>query len=656
MQFKKSISIILATAQALLINAEKVTFKVIAVSATGNAEPAVVIDGTPYAMQIDEYPVYKVQVDVPQLPVEYKYILNDNGVSTEEQFTRTRTEKKGLNDFFNRSQTVIDHPQLPRAYPQFSTYVPSKLYDDTHVATIIITCDPTQLQALHASTEAEDKVVIPAEVIYANPYTVRKFPRARLGLSGQSTRHVPKLSYKIKDLQTDENKELFNRSTVKLRAEHMDPVFLRDKIYGDILNSLGVPAAQNKFVRLFINGEPYGLFNLSDDIGSGRYLRETFNKGEKTTENIPIFKADYCPDCGGYGDLGYHSEDMTNPFYGMYSYKGDDTTMDSSTHFANELFPLIKEIQNYAQGGEMSLDIDTFLKYMALEYLGGGVDNYWNRPGNYYILRAFNSKVWYFHDADFHYTFGCGGEGEAIISSTLANYPPQAPVSVAAGAVGGTEAGAGAGADDGTEAGLKRRLNGAGADDGAGAGDDAGTGGAGGAGGAAAGPTPVTVDKARPPLDAILSRPENKNKFNEIFVRLLETAYHPDALFPRIQSLATLIREDAQWDFTLPKHNPTPDEGESYIFDANEFENNLNDVPTMDRASGYSMTYFINRRIESLTKELGVQPVLKSDLGFVENPSQAKDDKNKDSSDAKDVLSWSIFSTLLVVFVTMMMF
>jgi len=609
MQFKKSLSIILATTQALLINAEKVTFKVIAVT----GEPSVTVDGTPYAMQIDEYPVYKIEVDVSQLPVEYSYSLTENGSVYQEQFTRTRQTKKALNDFFNRSQTVVEHPQLPRAYPAFPTFVQSKLYDDNHVGTIIIECDPMQLQTLHSSTEAssEDKVFIPAKVIYANPYTIRTFKQAQLGLSGQSTRHVPKLSYKIRNLENEENKELFNRSSIKLRAEHMDPIFLRDKMYGDVLNSLGVPAVQNKFVRVFINNEPYGLFNLSDDITNGRYLRETFNKGEKTNEMIPIFKADYCPSCGGYGDLGLHTEDVNNKFYQFYTYKGDDTTKDSHTHFVDELFPLIKEIQSYSQGGEMSLDIDTFLKFMAMEYLGGGVDNYWNRPGNFYILKGYNTNTWYFHDADFHYTFGSGGQGPEILGSTLANYPPPTP-----------------------EAPVDPLAE--------------------------PNPTAVTVDKARPPLDAILSRPENQAKFNEIFDRLLKTAFHPQVFFARLQSLADLIREDAQWDFSLPKVNTIADEGESYIFDATEFENNLNNVETLDKSGGYSLTYFVNQRIASITQELGIQVPAEpaTDLGYVENPSQAKEDKNKskDASGAKEVMSWSIFSTLLVVFITMIMF
>ena len=127
--------------------------------------------------------------------------------------------------------------------------------------------------------------------------TVKSFNQAIFSVSGQSTRGVPKLSYKIKNLKTEDNKELYDRTSIKLRAEHMDPSFLRDKIYGDILNSLGAPTAQNKFARLFINGEAVGLFDLSDDITNNRYLRETFNKGEKYKQENSIFKVDYCAHC-----------------------------------------------------------------------------------------------------------------------------------------------------------------------------------------------------------------------------------------------------------------------------------------------------------------------------------------------------------------------
>jgi len=60
-----------------------------------------------------------------------------------------------------------------------------------------------------------------------SPYDVRTFKKAILSISGQSTMYVPKFSYKIKNLSDENKKELYGRSSIKLRAEHMDPTFVR---------------------------------------------------------------------------------------------------------------------------------------------------------------------------------------------------------------------------------------------------------------------------------------------------------------------------------------------------------------------------------------------------------------------------------------------
>jgi len=116
----KLVTAVLLAANALIVNCQ-VTFKVIAVSGT----PSVVINKKKYSMKVEEYPVYSVTVDDVNPPVQYHYVLG----SEEEKFTRTAESDTTLNDFFNRSVTVKEHPLLPMAYEQLPTLKKSKLYD-----------------------------------------------------------------------------------------------------------------------------------------------------------------------------------------------------------------------------------------------------------------------------------------------------------------------------------------------------------------------------------------------------------------------------------------------------------------------------------------------------------------------------------------------
>ncbi|ORX87707.1 hypothetical protein BCR32DRAFT_264125 [Anaeromyces robustus] len=584
MKYHKALGLLLVSTQALLINAEKVTFKVLAV----NGQPTLNINGQKIQMESPYYPLFEAEADVSQFPVQYNYSIDyGNGETKDEAFTRKREQNEdALNEFFDRQITILNHPRLPRAYEELDTLELSKLYDDNYVATIIVKCDENQLNDLYQNTS---NTAVKAQVIYASPYAVKTFNDAQILISGQSTRQVPKLSYKIKNLKNDKGKELYNRSTIKLRAEHMDPSLIRDKLYGDILNSIGLPAAQNRFARLFINGESIGLFNLTDDITSKSYLEATFNKGKQfSDEDYSLFKGDFCPSCEspGFGDLGYYGEDPTNGMYAIYSYKGSDKKANAEEHFIKEFLPLLKGIQDYDTSGDaskMPFDIDTFLKYMAMEFIAGGVDNYWNKPGNFYVFKDLKKNQWYFHDSDFHFTFGCGGSVTAMKTTPLAEYPPL----------------------------LEEN-----------------------------------VGKERPPLDAIRKSPENEEKFKGIFQRLLNTAFHPKAIYPRIDSLANLIREDVEWDIPLPKVNPNPTLDTDLKFTMEDFNSHVTEEIDVENDDRMPIKSFLSTRINNLVQELGIQvpTEFENNLGLVDFSSiEGEDTSNAISRIMISITSWKLF-------------
>ncbi|KAG4108420.1 hypothetical protein H8356DRAFT_972453 [Neocallimastix lanati (nom. inval.)] len=590
-------SLLFLSGYTLLTNADFVEFKVLAVTGT----PTLNINYKQYPMKAvdNSYPLYSTIVELNEYPINYNYILDyGNGNTDQEEFVRQRNrDDEALNDFFGRSINVMEHPLLPRAYKQFPYFRSSKLFDDTYVATVIIKCDPTDLNNIY---NINNTTKIPAEVIYASPYTVKTFKTAKLGLSGQSTMKVPKFSYKIKNLKDENDNGLYNRSSFKLRGEHMDPSFLREKIYGDVLNSLGVPVANNKFARVYINGRPIGLFDLGDSITSDRYLRETFNNGKKYDEKLvhPIFSTVRDYEKGVLSDLGYYGDDPNDVNYSVYNYKGDDKTNDSSYHIKTELIPFLKELNEYCVGNteKSLLDIDYFLRYMALEYLGGAVDNYWSLTGNFILFKDLEKNQWFFHDSDFHHSFGDEWDGKSMLYTPISEFPPL----------------------------LDERL-----------------------------------PQKRAFLDAVLRRPENKEKLNKIFERLLKTSFHTNALFPRIESLTNLIREDAHWDFTLPRENPNPVLDTNIKYTSEDFET----AAVSEKESGYdgefSVRFFIKTKVKLVAQELGIQiPYdFENDLGFYENIGINDDSNDGDekSGSVKTIL-WNIFTSLITILVVMIFY
>ncbi|KAL6620840.1 hypothetical protein LY90DRAFT_708252 [Neocallimastix californiae] len=407
----KALTYLFLAVNILLVQA-KVTFKVIAVSGT----PKVVVNGKKYDMTVEEYPVYKASVDV-KTPVKYHYILN----GSEEKFER---EANGdtLNEFFDRKITVKKHPLLPLAYQVSPLQDKSKLYDDTFIATILVEAPQSQIDNLHNNPKDEKLKYEGIKVIYVSPYNVQTFNKAKISISGQSTTEAKKLSYKLGGLKTDDGKDLFDRTSIKLRANHMDPSLVREKIYIDMLNSLGIPTPQGKFARLFINKKPIGIFFISDDLNNGHFLKNTFNAGKKFTVNNHIFKADAYPDANIYANMKYYGKSSSK--YGVYTYKGDeDTKTVSSTKMVEEiLVPLFSSIKDYAQTKKINLDVHGFLKAMAMQYAAYANDNYWMNPGNYFLFKNVVENYWYFLDNDFHISFGLGGSPSKAIKAKLDEY------------------------------------------------------------------------------------------------------------------------------------------------------------------------------------------------------------------------------------------
>eukprot|EP00833_Pecoramyces_ruminatium_P013073 jgi/Orpsp1_1/1187105/evm.model.d7180000055460.1 len=595
MKIINSLSLLLISSKALLTDAVPVLFKVLAINGT----PTININYQQYEMEPvpDSYPLYQKTLEVEEFPVNYNYILDyGNGHAEQEEFVRQRLQDQvPYNEFFGRSITVKEHPLLPMAFEAFPYTKKSRLFDDSFVASIFVKCDPNELENMYSDTE--EKIKIKAEVTYANPYTVKNFRNTTFSISGQSTRLVPKLSYKISNLEDEKGKELYGRSSIKLRAEHMDPSLLREKLYGDILNTLGVPTAQNTYARLYINEKPIGLFDLSDNIKSNHYLKNAFNNGKKYDENKPnpLYSGNRDTEKGAYGNLGYYGDDGSQKEYSIYEYAGKDKSMTKQQHIQNELVPLFKEINAYESGStnDLSIDVDSFLKYMAMEYLGGGIDNFWVSQSNFYLFKDLNKNKWYFHDTDFHYSFGVNWGENQMLNTPLSEFPPI--------------------------------LEG------------------------------EKEDKSRPFLDAIRSRPENEAKFKNIIIRLLKTSYHPNAVFPRLESITNLIREDAHWDVTLKKENPNASHGGQYTFTTNDFETEATSEQQKGFGGGFPVRYYVKSKALLTAKDLGIEMPYEydSDLGFFENLSNAKKETNLEKSGTNEQITMSLFTILISIIFTL---
>ena len=545
----KLVSAILLAVNTLLVNGE-VTFKVIAISGT----PSVVVNKKKYSMEVEEYPVYSVTVADVNPPVQYHYVLG----SEEEEFTRTADSETTLNDFFNRSITVKKHPLLPMAYDILPTLKKSKLYDDTFVSTILIEANKSDINALHANPNEDTKYK--CTVTYVSPYTIKTYKNAGIKISGQSTKYNMKLSYKLSGLKTEDDKELFNRTGIKLRSEYGDPSFLREKTFFDMLNTLGVPTSNGKFARVYINKDPIGLFLITDDFSNKHFLRSAFNSGKKFELENAIFKVNENGDLKYKGD----SEELLEP----YSYKGDNEvakeSYSGSLRKVRELLvPFMKDVNNYPKTKKLNFDIESFLRAMALEYLAYGPDNYWMSQSNYFFFRNNATEQWHFIDSDFDMSFGHGSPDKCL-KTTLDNYTS-----------------------------IKNE------------------------------------DNSRPFIDNLRTVKENNDYLKSAVKRLLKTSFNINAAGPRIDSLAKLIKEDALWDFDLPRVNSY--EGDHVVKEKQYTETDFNrETGKTSKSYPWAIQKWILERSNAVGSiyDFDVPSKPSEDLGYYEPEYEKKKDKS----------------------------
>jgi hypothetical protein len=184
--------------------------------------------------------------------------------------THTRTE----NEFFERQTTTWELPKLPYTY--LATY-PSKTkaFKQKQIATIHVTGDVVQMQEMNVAPQDDKDYRVTFTFINAEEiYTQRNIS---LQTAGKSSKEHSKQSFKFK-FDTDYGQSFFSRPNIKLRSMVQDPAMIREKLYIDVLNSVGIPTQQGAWVRLFVNNKPYGLYLMVDDIKKS-FVKQTIHGG-----------------------------------------------------------------------------------------------------------------------------------------------------------------------------------------------------------------------------------------------------------------------------------------------------------------------------------------------------------------------------------------
>ncbi|ORZ14171.1 coth protein-domain-containing protein [Absidia repens] len=371
-----------AVAQAVLA----AQFKVIAPS---GKDVQVSINGmnTKLSAPDADVPYFVGEVDA-STNSQYKYIVDGKA----EDFDRTLTGTSTKNDIFLRPITYGNISPLPNAIGTndwANAITPGPIWDINYIPSVFVNGNPTEMKSL---IKGLSKKIYKAKITIIDADSVHTYQGADFQLHKPGKTHNnAKQSWKWKLPE-----ELNGRDFFKIRHMEEDPTQIREKLYADVLRSMGVYAPQANMIRFFINGEGFGTFNMLDDIPTYSYIRSVIYGGNPPSEMGPLFD-------GASGASFKADKDMLNAFLASDGSPEDKTLIQTVSH---ELENLQVEDDNAVAEFSRTFQVDQFLRFMVMEFLAAHWDGYWQEQTNIGAYEDKSNHMLYFLGQDFDATFG----------------------------------------------------------------------------------------------------------------------------------------------------------------------------------------------------------------------------------------------------------
>ncbi|KAG0221196.1 hypothetical protein BGW41_007129 [Actinomortierella wolfii] len=503
------------------ISHNSVTYNVVGFPSAHAGSYGVLINGsiTKLSTSPKDFPLWSATIAGTSTPSVYQYVeLSEQGtIVQQEPFLRIFQSgdiTSTANEFFMRQVTRTTLPEIPQVFEDVRPN-PSKFFDHSQIATIHLTPDPDEFAAMVAdadrSANREVKVKAGFRFISADTsYSSKK--KVKVKVSGRDTLNFEKLSLRIK---FDDEDASFGQPVLKLRSSVFDPTMTCEKLYIDVLNAIGVKTVQGAWVRVYVNRKPYGFFLMVEDIELP-FLQRTIYQGNSTPIALSsLFKMSNTrpPLPPDEATLQFAGSDLKN--YKEEVYKHEDLGGKQRNEALAQLISFLKDLQDYdpaLPGGiefwNSRLDLDGFLRCMAMEFLGGVWDGYWYSGNNFFMYFDAADNRWLFIPTDFDRSFNDGN-----LPDVLTTYTKFAQSRLA---------------EQGKDHPLVTKL----------------------------------VFKSR----------EINTRFKQILLDIVKRVFNLEALEPRIDAYEKMIADEVNWDYSLDRSkNPTKTPCRNFQFTIEDF-------------------------------------------------------------------------------------
>jgi spore coat protein H len=269
---------------------------------------------------------------------------------------------------------------FPTSFCFGQTTVGDSLFDDNTVHSIYITFPQGNYWSLLVSNKAYDdandsSTYIPVSVVFDG----QSLDSVGIQFKGNSSYYNYPGNKKPFTLSFNEyvsGQKMYGLKSLNLNNLYQDPSFMREKMFLDFCNAQGIPAPRANYVRLYINGDYWGLYIAVERIQKS-FLKDRFGDNEGN-----LFKGD--GPGASCADLRYHG--TINSYYNCYTLKTNETANDWT-----DLINLTAQINNtsasqFMDSVEAVLNSNSFISAWAAYNIFVDFDSYPYRfIHNYYI-------------------------------------------------------------------------------------------------------------------------------------------------------------------------------------------------------------------------------------------------------------------------------
>ncbi len=210
----------------------------------------------------------------------------------------------------------------------------------------------------------------------------------------------------------------FGSDRVILKWHKADPMYCREVYCYDLFRRFGVWSAPRAcYCRLTIHiegdGKPayFGVYELVENPRKG-WLRSRCRQGYIPDENGNLWKAAWGATLSDPNATMGVSDDYTTYTYNLKTNQtaGLTAAKQELRDFINGMTPLKSGSGELKQWLEEHLDVDLFLRALAVNVMVGMWDDYWINSNNYYFYFDSNHRF-YFIPFDYDNTLGTDGMG-----------------------------------------------------------------------------------------------------------------------------------------------------------------------------------------------------------------------------------------------------